>query len=192
MIHVVVQQKPTQHCKAIILQIKKKKERHGHSGWHSRRVNELTIWNNMDWPHYFINFFKIFFMWTIFKVFIEFVTILLWFYVLVFWLQVMRDLSSPTRDWTHTPGTGRWSRNHWTTREVHGVTSYFKVEQRKPSAFDKRLWLLYRSIHVQSAELIFAGRSREDGHPWGVDSAQRRREWTLKGQSCSVYWSGSW
>ena len=34
-------------------------------------------------------------MWTIFKVFIEFVTILLWFYVLVFWLQVMWDLSSP-------------------------------------------------------------------------------------------------
>ena len=42
-------------------------------------------------------------MWTIFKVFIESVTILLLFYVLVFWLQGMWDLSSPTRDQTHTP-----------------------------------------------------------------------------------------
>ena len=33
-------------------------------------------------------------MWTIFKVFIEFVTILLLFYVLVFWPQGMWDLSS--------------------------------------------------------------------------------------------------
>ena len=147
-----------------------------------------TIW--IDLILYY--FLKIFFMWTIFKAFIEFVTILLWFYVLVFWLQVMWDLNSPTRDWTHTPDTGRWNLNHWTTREVHGVTSYFKVEQRKPSAFDKRLWLLNRSIHAQSAKLIFAGRSREDGHPGGVGGARRRHEWTLKGQSCSVYWSGSW
>ena len=43
--------------------------------------------------------FKIFFlMWAIFKAFIEFVTILLLFHVLVFWLQGMCDLSSPTQD----------------------------------------------------------------------------------------------
>ena len=48
-------------------------------------------------------FFKIFFfMWTIFKVFIEFVTILFLFYALVFWPQCMWDLSFPTRDRTHT------------------------------------------------------------------------------------------
>ena len=43
---------------------------------------------------------KIFFflMWTIFKVFTEFVTILLLFYVLVFWPRGTWDLSSPTRD----------------------------------------------------------------------------------------------
>ena len=34
---------------------------------------------------HFISFLKIFLMWTILKVFIEFVTILLLFYVLVFW-----------------------------------------------------------------------------------------------------------
>ena len=38
-------------------------------------------------------------MWLILKVFIEFVTILLLFYViLVFWSQSTRDLSSLTRD----------------------------------------------------------------------------------------------
>ena len=57
-------------------------------------------------------------MWTIFKVFIEFVTILLPFYVLVFWPRSMRDLSSLTRDRTRTPCVGRWSLNHWTAREV--------------------------------------------------------------------------
>ena len=36
-------------------------------------------------------------MWALFKVFIEFVTTLLLFYVLVFWSRGMRDLSSPTR-----------------------------------------------------------------------------------------------
>ena len=43
-------------------------------------------------------FFKIFLMWIIYKVFIEFVTILLLFYVLVFWPRDMWDLSSPNRD----------------------------------------------------------------------------------------------
>ena len=51
-----------------------------------------------------ISFLKDFFgMWTIFKVFIKFVTILLPFYVLVSWLQVMWGLSSLTRDRTCPP-----------------------------------------------------------------------------------------
>ena len=47
-------------------------------------------------------------MWTIVKVFIEFVTILLLFcvLVLVFWPRGMWDVSSSTRDGTHTPCTG--------------------------------------------------------------------------------------
>ena len=52
------------------------------------------------------------------KVFIEFVTISLLFYVLVFWPQGMWDLSSLTRDQTCTPCIGRQSLNHWTAREV--------------------------------------------------------------------------
>ena len=58
-------------------------------------------------------------MWTIFKVFTEFVTILVLFYVLVFWgPQAMWGLNSPTRDQTCTPCTGRQSLYHRTTREV--------------------------------------------------------------------------
>ena len=57
-------------------------------------------------------------MWTIFKLFIEFVTILLLFFVLVFWPRGMWGLSSPTRVRTRTPCIGRRSLNHWTTREV--------------------------------------------------------------------------
>ena len=57
-------------------------------------------------------------MWTILKVFIEFVTILLLFCVLVFWPRGMWDLSSPTRDRTRNPCIGRQSLNHWTAREV--------------------------------------------------------------------------
>jgi len=32
----------------------------------------------------------------------------------------MWDPSSVTRDWTHTPCIGRWSLNHWTTKDVLG------------------------------------------------------------------------
>ena len=42
-----------------------------------------------------------------FLVFIDFATKLLLFSVLVFWLQSMWDLSSQTRDGTHTLCTGR-------------------------------------------------------------------------------------
>ena len=58
-------------------------------------------------------------MWIIFKVFIEFVTILFLFLYFGFWPRGMPDLSSPTRDQTLTPGIGRRSLNHWTIREVH-------------------------------------------------------------------------
>ena len=54
---------------------------------------------------------RFFFMWTILKVFIEFVTILLLFYVLIFWPRGMWDLRSLTRDQTYTPCIGRQSLN---------------------------------------------------------------------------------
>ena len=52
----------------------------------------------------FFSKFFFFLIWIIFKVFTEFATTVLLFYVLVFfWLQGMWDISSLTRDWTHTP-----------------------------------------------------------------------------------------
>ena len=55
-------------------------------------------------------------MWTMFKVFIEFVTKLILFsdwFVLFFWLCGMWGLRSPTRDQTWTLCTGRHSFNHF-------------------------------------------------------------------------------
>ena len=64
-------------------------------------------------------------MWTIFKVFIDFVTILLLFHVLVFsslgmWDSASwtKDSGSPTKDRSCTPSIGRQSPDHWTTREI--------------------------------------------------------------------------
>ena len=73
---------------------------------------ELSLEPNLSFvfePPFFIFIFLRFFflMWTNFKVFIEFVTILLLFYVLVFWPRGMWDLSSQTRDQTCTPYNGR-------------------------------------------------------------------------------------
>ena len=52
-----------------------------------------------------------------FKVFIEFVIVLLLFYVLVFWLKSMWDLSTLIRDRTHTRCCGRRSLNQGTAGE---------------------------------------------------------------------------
>ena len=64
-------------------------------------------------------------MWTIFKVFIEFVTILLLFPVLVFWPGRTWGLISLTRNRTCIPCIGRQSLNPWTTREVPDFCFYF-------------------------------------------------------------------
>ena len=96
-------------------------------------------------PPYFFFFLKIFFflMWTIFKVFIELVTILLLFYALGFFsLQGLWDLISPTRDQTCAPYIGRQSLNHWTTREIPGPP-YFDIAPCHPSSYG---WLLITLI----------------------------------------------
>ena len=77
----------------------------------------INYWVKVWSTSFFLKSF-FFLMWTIFKVFIELVTILLLFYVLVFWPRGMWDLTSPTRDRTLTPCIGRLSLNHWTAREV--------------------------------------------------------------------------
>ena len=50
-------------------------------------------------PRWWCHWLHLLFEWSLLKVFIEFVTVLLLFYVLVFWLRGMWDLSSLTRDW---------------------------------------------------------------------------------------------
>ena len=59
----------------------------------------------------FFFFPRFFFMWTIFKFFIEFVTILLLFYILVFWPPGMWDLSFTTGSRTSIPCIGRQTLN---------------------------------------------------------------------------------
>ena len=65
------------------------------------------------------SFFFNFLCGPFFKIFVEFVTILLLLYIYIYiWLQGMWDLSSLTRYWTCTPCIGRWGPNHWTAKEV--------------------------------------------------------------------------
>ena len=62
---------------------------------------------------------------TFFEVFIEFATILLLFYVLVFLAsEACGNLSSPTRDQTCTLCIRKWNLNHWSIKEVP-ISSYF-------------------------------------------------------------------
>ena len=87
------------------------------SGSHSEEVMDLKckpMWSDFR-TCFFLSFF--FLMWTILKVFIEFVTILLLPCVLNFWPWGMWKLSSQTRNWTHTSCIGRQSLNHWMARE---------------------------------------------------------------------------
>ena len=58
----------------------------------------------------------LFLMCTIFKVFIEFGTVSLLIYVLVFWLQGMQDLSFPV--WDQTCICRLEGKDHWITKEV--------------------------------------------------------------------------
>ena len=72
----------------------------------------------------FLSFLKDFLMWTIFKVFIDFFTTLLLFYVLFFRPRGMWDLTSQTKDQTCTLCIGRRSFNHWTARQVPIIYFY--------------------------------------------------------------------
>jgi len=90
----------------------------------------------------------------ILKVFIEFVILLLLFYVLFsLWPQSMCDFSSLTRDGTHTSCIQKWSLNHWTAREVF---SFYFFKWQAPS---DSLLLFSRAVmsnSLQSHELHHA------------------------------------
>ena len=70
-------------------------------------------------------YFKDLFYVDIFKVFTEFVTMLILFYVLFYWPRGMWDFRSLTRDGTCIPYTGRESFNHWTATEVPCLSFFF-------------------------------------------------------------------
>ena len=73
------------------------------------------------WQHDSTCFFFTVLLWTIFKVFIKSVTVLiLFFQVLAFWPRGMWDLISLARDWSCSPCFGRRNLNYWAAREVPG------------------------------------------------------------------------
>ena len=88
-------------------------------------------------------------MWSILKVFIEFVTILLLLYVLGFWPWGMWDLSFLTRDQTCTPCTGMQSLNHWTARKV-SRTDFKNISNLDDKGLLTRLptFSLFTTIHL--------------------------------------------
>ena len=92
-------------------------------------------------------------MWTIFKVFIEFITITSLFYILVFWAQGMWDLSSMTRNWTHSPSIERWNLKHWTTREVpwFDLLRHFLSEQPKTGVSLLYYWKLFFDLNISNS-----------------------------------------
>ena len=78
----------------------------------------LSKGESRNWPRGFMFLPRPPLMWTVFKVFIEFVKILLLFYVLGLGLWTVWGLSPLTRALTHTRCVGRWSLNHWAARRV--------------------------------------------------------------------------
>lgn len=88
-------------------------------------LGTLYKWNQTIFtPNVYGNaFLKAIFMWTMFKVFMGFVTISLLFFGFGFWPRGMSELISLTRDWSHTPCIGRWNFNCWTAKEVPGMHS---------------------------------------------------------------------
>ena len=86
---------------------------HTHTHTHSHRH---TFTHTLTHTHVRF-FFKVFLTWTIFKVFIGFVTVLLLLFIL--WFFGLKACGIPVPR-TCTPCIGRRSLNHWTIREVPG------------------------------------------------------------------------
>ena len=121
-------------------------------------------------------------MWTIFKVFVEFVTILFLFYGLVFWPWSIWALSIPSRDWTHTPCVGRQSLNHCTAREVppFGINS------------TSQMALLVKNLPANAGDITdtgsIPGSARSSGggcgdplrYSWWEDPPDRGAGWVIQ------------
>lgn len=75
-------------------------------------------------------FLKIFFMCTILKVYWVCYNTALLFTFWSFGQKACGIFSSPSRDRTHAPCSGRWSPNHWTTREVPSCFNYIGLSMK--------------------------------------------------------------
>ena len=88
------------------------------------KIKQDVDQNDFPENQIFLRFFK---MWTIFKLFIEFVTkLLLVFMFWFFWPWGMWNQ-------THALCTEKWSLNHWTTRKVPENTKFIRNQNNKQS-----------------------------------------------------------
>ena len=107
-------------------------------GWKTRRKH--WAWEQAFPTQNTVNplFLQDFLMWTIFKAFIGFVTLLLLFYDSFFRVRGTWNSSSSTRDWTHTPCIGRWSFNHWITRAVPVLSFSCELTSKIPNVLQRK------------------------------------------------------
>ena len=146
---------PTHNPKVLSIISREEERENSEWPWEGIQLPVPWYWSMRLYFILFLKFGVFFLMRAIFKVFIEFVTILLLFYVLVFWPWGVWDLSSPTRDRTLIPCIGRRSLNHWTTREVPSL--YFRflfhaMKMHKPDAVS--LEKHHRFKQVEKSHLI--------------------------------------
>ena len=82
---------------------------------------------------------------------LNFVIILLLFYVLFFRPQSIWDLGSLTRDQTCTPCDGRQSLNHWIARKVPCISVLSRINE-----IVSRISFLHIALHIiRKITLIF-------------------------------------
>ena len=96
-------------------------------------------------------------LWTIFKIFNEFVTIWLPFHGLAFWLQGTWDLSYPIRNQNHTPCIEKRNLKHWISREV------------------PTYWKLLKQLYRQRTQSISSS-LRSWNSNWGVNKKKKKKK----------------
>ena len=91
-------------------------------------LGTITVWFELGCLFFFF-FFLIFFFWcgSFLMSLLNLLQYCFCFVVLVLWLPGMWDLRSLIRDQTQSPWTKRWSLNHWSTREVSGMSSESEI-----------------------------------------------------------------
>ena len=160
----------------------------------------------------FLFFLRFFFSCGPFLVYIEFVAILLLFYVLVFLATRHMASYSLTRDQTHNPCTGRQSLNHWTTREVpvglcFYCTSFSVFLSFSFFSLHFLFWLLYVfSVFLKYVKFVLKKKNKQIGNlffflilrcfhkqsPWPHKSVDEQCEnWDID-LSPSVLWYRTW